>query len=96
MTEEHAIARLQDGDISGLETLVKHHQLEAVRAAVLITRDRGIAEEIVQQAFVRAYERIDQFNSQRPFRPWFLRSVINDAIKHAQRRERLVPLDPLE
>ncbi len=93
MDERQAIARLQRGDISGLELLVRLYQVQAVRAAYLIVRDRHLAEDIVQAAFVRAYERIHQFDSSRPFGPWFLRSVVNDAIKAAGRRERLVPLE---
>lgn len=93
MEEQQAIARLKEGDIGGLETLVRMHQVRAVRAAFLVTRDRALAESIVQEAFLRAYERIHQFESGRPFSPWFLRGVINDAIKAAQRRQRFVSLD---
>src|SRR5262249_52595451 len=55
--------------------------------------DRALAEDIVQAAFLRAYERIAQFDPRRPFGPWFLRSVINDAIKAAARHERGLSLD---
>jgi len=93
MEEQQAIARLKQGDIHGLEVLVRKYQVPAVRSAYLITRDRALAEDIVQAAFLRAYERIDQFDASRPFGPWFLRSVVNDAIKAADRRERHVPLE---
>lgn len=95
MDELHAVARLKRGDISGLELLVRVYQVRAVRAAYLIVRDRHMAEDIVQAAFVRAYERIHQFDSERPFGPWFLRGVVNDAIKAAGRRERLVPFESM-
>lgn len=93
MTEKETIARLKRGDIGGLEHLVQHHQTEAVRAVYVITRDRALAEDIVQAAFVRAYERIDQFDTSRPFRPWFLRSVINDALKMMSRQHRQISLE---
>jgi RNA polymerase sigma-70 factor (ECF subfamily) len=93
MKEKEAIARLKRGDVSGLETLVCRYQVQAVRTAFLITRDRALAEDIAQAAFVRAYERIKQFDPARPFGPWFLRSVVNDAIKAASRRERWVSLE---
>ncbi|HEX2912324.1 MAG TPA: sigma-70 family RNA polymerase sigma factor [Chloroflexia bacterium] len=83
--EKEAIRRLKEGDIGGLETLVRLYQLKAVRAAYLITHDRGLAEDLTQAAFVRAYERIAQFDDSRPFGPWFLRSVINDALKAVSR-----------
>jgi RNA polymerase sigma-70 factor (ECF subfamily) len=93
MEEQEAIARLKRGDIGGLEALVRKYQVQAVRAAYLITRDRALAEDIVQAAFLRAYERIGQFDTGRSFGPWFLRSVINDAVKAAARRKRQVSLE---
>lgn len=93
MDEREAIARLQRGDIGGLESLVRHHQHAALRLAFLIGRDAALAEDIVQEAFLRAYARIDQFDARRPFAPWFLRSVANDTLNAVTRR-RQVPLDP--
>lgn len=97
MDDQTAIACLQQGDISGLEALVHRHQTQALRAAHLITRDRAMAEDIVQAAFLRIYERIDQFDNTRPFGPWFLRIVINDAMKAVAFRKRHVSLnEPLD
>jgi len=93
MEEQEAIARLKRGDIGGLAALVRKYQVQAVRTAYLIIRDRALAEDIVQAAFLRAYERIGQFDAGRPFGPWFLRSVVNDAVKAAARRERQVSLE---
>ncbi len=93
MDERQALARLRRGDIGGLETLMHLYQVKAVRTAYLITRDRAAAEDIVQSAFVRAYERIHQYQPNRPFEPWFLRVVINDAVKAAQRSQRQVSID---
>jgi RNA polymerase sigma-70 factor (ECF subfamily) len=94
MEEAEAIARLKQGNIGGLAALVRKYQVQAVRTAFLITHDRALAEDVVQETFVRAYERIEQFDTGRPFGPWFLRSVVNDAIKAASRRERWVSLEP--
>lgn len=93
MTEKEAIVRLKQGDIGGLELLVRRHQTEALRAVYLIVHDRATAEDIVQTAFIRVYDRIAQFDAQRPFRPWFLRSVINDALKVTTRQNRHLSLD---
>lgn len=90
MDERRAIDRLINGDIGGLEFLVKQHQVRAVRAAYLIVRDRTLAEDVVQGAFVRVYEKIHQFDPERPFAPWLMKVVVNDAIKAAKRRERTV------
>lgn len=90
MTEQEAIKQLKRGEIAGLRVLVERHQLRAVRTAMLITRERGLAEEVVQAAFLRVYQRIEQFDSSRPFAPWFLRIVANDALKAIRRRKREV------
>jgi RNA polymerase sigma-70 factor (ECF subfamily) len=92
--EKQAVERLRRGDPAGLEALVRLYQVQAVRAACLIAGDRALAEDIVQNAFIRAGERIGQFDARRPFGPWFLRGVVRDAIKAARRERRFIPLDP--
>jgi RNA polymerase sigma-70 factor (ECF subfamily) len=93
MQEHEALARLKQGDIHGLEELVALYQGPALRAAFLVCRDAALAEDLVQNAFVRVYERIAQYDASRPFGPWFIRSVVNDALK-AVTRQRTSPLDP--
>lgn len=90
MDEQQAIQRLKNGDISGLEHLVAHHQVKAVRAAFLITRDAGLAEDIVHDAFIHVYHAIGSFDAGRPFEPWFMRSVVNASVKMLQRSARQV------
>jgi RNA polymerase sigma-70 factor (ECF subfamily) len=96
LEEKQAIARLKQGDLDGMEVLVKRYQVRAVYAAFLIVRDPKLAEDIVQEAFLRAAEKIDQFDESRPFGPWFLRSVINASTKAARRQKRFVPLDGIQ
>jgi RNA polymerase sigma-70 factor (ECF subfamily) len=93
MEERQAIARLQQGDLNGLEVLVKRYQVQAVQAASLIVQDKALAEDIVQNAFIVAAEKIQQYDPQRPFGPWFFRSVVNASIKAAKARQRLVSLE---
>lgn len=93
MDEQNAIACLKRGDLAGLEWLVRRYQVAAVHAAYLIVGNRLLAEDVAQDAFLKAAEKIGQFDEGRAFGPWFLRSVVNAAIKAAQRQKRLVPLD---
>ena len=90
MDERRAIERLKGGDVGGLEALAELHYTRAVRVAYLVVRDRGLAEDVAQGALVRAYESIGSFDAARPFGPWFVKIVVNDAIKTASRRERTV------
>jgi RNA polymerase sigma-70 factor (ECF subfamily) len=93
MEEGQAITLLKEGDLTGLEELVRRHQVEAVHAAYLIVGDRHMAEDIAQAAFLKAAERIHQFRDGRPFRPWFFRIVTNDAIKASSKARRRLSLD---
>ncbi len=88
MDERAAVERLKAGDVGGLEPLVRLHHGRAVRAAYLVVRDRSLAEDVVQGAFVKACEKIGGFDEERPFTPWFMRVVVNDAVKAARKRER--------
>lgn len=90
MDEKEAIQLLQQNDISGLEFLVARHQVKALRTAWLITRDVGLAEDIVQDSFIRAFHSMRGFDATRPFEPWFLRSVVNASVKAMHRSARQV------
>ncbi len=96
MDESEAIRRLKRGDASGLRPLVERFYDRAVRAAYLVVRDQGLAEDVAQGAFVRAYDKIGLFDAERPFAPWFMRLVVNEAVEAARKRERrrTLPLDP--
>src|SRR5574341_1765406 len=95
MDEREAIRLAKRHDPAGLEGLVQLHQQQAVRLATLITRDRQLAEDVVSECFLIAYERIHQFDEQRPFRPWFHRIVANAALKTVSRQGRLASLENL-
>jgi RNA polymerase sigma-70 factor (ECF subfamily) len=92
LDEQQAIQRLKANDISGLEFLVMRYQTKAVRTAYLITHDIGLAEDIVQDSFIQAYRSIRSFDSSRSFEPWFMRSVVNAAVKVMQKSAKQVPL----
>ncbi len=72
--------------------LVRRYQELAFRAAFLITRDAGEAEEACQEAFVKAHRSLARFRRDDPFRPWLLKIVTNQAknrLRSAGRRHGL-------
>ncbi len=93
MDDLQVIQRLKNGDIGGLEALVTRYQAKAVRVAFLITHDQALAEDVVQETFVRLYRRIGQFDSTRPFEPYLLQSVANASLNVARKANRHVSLD---
>ena len=93
MDDLQAIQRLKQGDIGGLELLMGRYQVKAARAAFLITHDAALAEDIVQETFIRIYQRIRQFDDSRPFEPYLMRSVINAALNAIRGNSRLASLE---
>ena len=83
-----AIRRLKRGDIGGLECLIARYQEKALRVAFLITHDEPMAEDVVQDVFVRFYERANRYDETRPFEPYFLRSVVNAALNCLEREKK--------
>jgi RNA polymerase sigma factor (sigma-70 family) len=69
----------RSGDVRAYETLVARYQHLAVRTAYLITRDASDAEDVAQEAFVKAYFALSRFRRDAPFRPWMLAIVANEA-----------------
>jgi RNA polymerase sigma-70 factor (ECF subfamily) len=92
MNEKQAIDRLLILDPEGLAWLVGRCQVKALRVAFLITRERALAEDVVQDKFARLPEMIHTFDRMRPFEPWFLRGVVNAAIRAVSRRSRSISL----
>ena len=93
MNDHREMERLRQGDIAALGALVKQYQTKALRAAYLVTHDLALAEDVVSSAFLRVFERAEQYDPDRPFGPWFYRIVVNDAIKAVQRRDRTTTLE---
>lgn len=87
------VAASLDGQASAFSRLVERYQEVAFRAAYLITREAGAAEEVAQDAFVRAHRALATYRAEEPFRPWLLRIATNLALNHvrgASRRRRMV------
>ena len=66
-------------DLESYDQLVREHQGIAFRTAYVITGSAADAEEVVQDAFVKAYRARGRFRSGSPFRPWLLAIVANEA-----------------
>lgn len=88
MDDLQAIRRLKNGDIGGLEILIARYQAKAFRTAYLVTHEVAIAEEVVQDAFIRFFERANQFDERRSFEPYFLRIVVHAALNEVKRESR--------
>ena len=88
-----AICRLKDGDIGGLECLIARYQGKALRTAFLITHDEPMAEDVVQEVFIRFYQRATSFDETHPFEPYFMRSVVNAALNRIKREQKVMSVE---
>ena len=73
------------------EAVVRHLQRRASRVAFWYLRHADEADEVVQETFLRIFERIGQYRTDLPFEAWFMRSLVNaclDRSKAQQRRGR--------
>ncbi len=83
-----AIAAARAGDREAFAVLVTRYQEVAFRAAYLVVRDAAAAEDVAQEAFIRAHRSISGFRAGEPFRPWLLRIVTNLALNDVRARGR--------
>jgi RNA polymerase sigma-70 factor (ECF subfamily) len=80
--EADLVARARRGDTDAYETLMREHEQVAFRTAYLIVGSAADAEDVAQEAFVKAFRAIGRFRAGSPFRPWLLRIVGNEARNH--------------
>lgn len=88
LRESDLIENAKQGDIDAFEELVRLHQHVALRVAYVVLGDESEAEDVVQDAFVKAHAALGRFRAEAPFRPWLLRIVRNEALNLGRRRRR--------
>ena len=83
------------GDVGAFEQLVRKYDRNVFRIANHITQNREDAEDVVQDAFLKAFTNLGQFQGQSKFYTWLVRIAVNEALMRLRRRrpERMVSLD---
>jgi RNA polymerase sigma-70 factor, ECF subfamily len=89
------VQRAKSGDVEAFEELVRRYDRNVFRIAQHITQNREDAEDVVQEAFLKAYNNLGQFQGQSKFYTWLVRIAVNEALMKLRRRrpERTVSLD---
>ena len=96
VSEELALVQAaKAGDVGAFEQLVRRYDRNVFRIAQHITQNREDAEDVVQDAFLKAYSNLNQFQGQSKFYTWLVRIAVNEALMKLRRRrpERMVSLD---
>src|ERR1700751_2582896 len=89
------VAAAKAGEVAAFEELVRRYDRNVFRIAQHITQNREDAEDVVQDAFFKAYSNLGQFQGQSKFYTWLVRIAVNEALMKLRRRrpERTVSLD---
>jgi RNA polymerase sigma-70 factor (ECF subfamily) len=89
--DAEAIARSRDGDLDAYAVLVARYTLRAHRAAFLLGAGEE-SDDVVQEAFVKAFRHLSRFRTGEPFAPWLLRIVANETRNLTRSRRRRTAL----
>ncbi len=88
LTDDIVVDRARRGDPAAFRTLVETHSHDVFRLAFRMTRHEEDAEDVVQEAFIRAYNRLERFEGRAHFKTWLYRITANTAIDLLRRRKR--------
>jgi RNA polymerase sigma-70 factor, ECF subfamily len=95
-TDEALVRQARDGDFSAFETLFERHRTLVYRFAYQMAPRRDDAEDIVQEAFVRAYQNLHRYRDEAKFTTWLLRIVTNLCTDQARMSQRRMALEQQE
>jgi RNA polymerase sigma-70 factor, ECF subfamily len=87
------VGRVQAGDTEAYSELVKRHEKRVYRTLMGITGSREDAEDATQNAFLKAYLHLKDFQGASRFSTWLLRIAINEGLERLRRRKQTVSLD---
>jgi RNA polymerase sigma-70 factor, ECF subfamily len=90
LRDEEAVALCQKGQSEVFEVLVRRYMEKAFRIAFDFTHNTEEAKDLSQDAFLRAFSRIKQFDGRSSFYTWFYRLVVNLCLDHVRRKGKIV------
>src|SRR5690242_8039241 len=90
------VAACKRGEVRAFEELVKRYDRKLFRIAQHVTRNREDAQDVVQEAFLRAFRNLDQFQGNSQFSTWLVRITINQSLMKVRKayRKKEVCVDP--
>jgi len=95
-TDEEIVERVKAGDTALYEIIMRRYNQRLYRVARAILRDDAEAEDVMQDAYVRAYQHLDQFAGRAPFSAWLTRIAVYEALGRLRLRKRNPQLDDTE
>jgi RNA polymerase sigma-70 factor (ECF subfamily) len=93
-TDQVLVRRTRAGEVEAFGDLVRRYQQSVFGVCYRLLGERTVAEDLAQEAFIRAFQRLESFDDTRPFGPWMRRLAANLCLNHLDaRRQALVLLD---
>ena len=92
-SDEEVVRRVLEGETALYEILMRRYNQRLYRVARAILRDDAEAEDVMQDAYVRAYQHLDQFAGRAPFSTWLTRIAVHGAFARIRSRNRKQSLD---
>ena len=93
LPDEEVVRRVRAGDTAAYEVLMRRHNRTVYRAVRAILRDEAEVEDVMQQAYLRAFSRLDQFRGEARFSTWMIAIALNEARARLRRRASEATLD---
>jgi RNA polymerase sigma-70 factor (ECF subfamily) len=89
------VASAKAGDVHAFETLVNKYDRQIFRIAQHITQNKEDAQDVVQDAFLKAYEKLEQFQGNSKFYTWLVRIAVNESLMRLRKRRtgKMVSID---
>jgi RNA polymerase sigma-70 factor (ECF subfamily) len=95
-TDEEVVKRVKAGETALYEIIMRRYNQRLYRVSLAIVRDRSEAEDVIQDAYVRAYRHLDQFEERAPFSAWLTRITVNEALARVRKQGRNEQLNETE
>jgi RNA polymerase sigma-70 factor (ECF subfamily) len=95
-SDEEVVKRVLDGETALYELLMRRHNQRLYRVARAILRDDAEAEDVMQDAYVRAYQNLASFEGRAKFVTWLTRIALHEALTRSRRRLRFQAFDPAD
>jgi RNA polymerase sigma-70 factor (ECF subfamily) len=86
-TEADLLASAQGGNLFAFDEVVRRYQRRVYSTALRIVRRHDLADDVTQEAFLRAHRALGSYDRDRPFGPWICRIAANLAINHVRSPE---------
>jgi len=95
-TDQEIVERVLAGERELFEIIMRRYNSRLYRIALSVIRNEAEAEDVVQDAYVRAYTHLNQFEGRAMFSTWLTRIAYHEALARAQRGKRYSSYDPLD